>query len=192
MGWFDFLFGKRHKPEDSDAAAMERLHQILSQGRSTTDHLGPAAIAGHAAKAAIKERRFDDAWRLYHEQKQHYMLHANSSGFTGRQALELDASVHSNLANIRRLEQKHDDALVHLLYAANSTSRPTKDLPKKVNAYFNRCKFKYTLAADVLSFIELNRQKPNFRLVQTTVVSWRNREQLPNNSFKPKPLRGSA
>lgn len=116
MGIFSFIFGK--PPQD--------VLPPLIPDYDREDHLGKAAAAGAAAKGAVTDRRFNDAWRLYHEQKEHYRRHAARYGMTPRQTIALDDSVHEHLANIRRLEGKHDDALVHMLYCVISNTRPTK------------------------------------------------------------------
>ncbi|MFA0570700.1 hypothetical protein [Vibrio gallaecicus] len=106
------------------------------------DFLGKAANAGHKAKAAMKLKNFDEAWGLFHEQKSLYIEHANRSGFTANQALALDATVHEEMANILRQENKHNDALVHIVYwVVAGSERPIKRHNQKLLAYFNRCKF---------------------------------------------------
>ena len=52
------------------------LQEILDDF-SMHDYLGKAAEAGHEAQAAVKDKEFDKAWRLFHEQKSFYMQHAN-------------------------------------------------------------------------------------------------------------------
>ncbi|EKO3681672.1 hypothetical protein M3905_003446 [Vibrio metschnikovii] len=106
------------------------------------DFLGKAAQVGHEAKAAIKLNKFDEAWRLLHEQKSLYVQHVNQSGFTPNQALALDATVHEDMANLLRLEGRHKDALVDIVYWVLACSeRPIKRHDQKLRSYFNRCKF---------------------------------------------------
>ena len=149
---------------------------FFNEGRSMTDHLGNAATLKHSARQAVREKRFDDAWRLFHEQKSHFAEHAKSYGHTPRQALALDGSVHEDLANVLRLEQKHEDALVHLLYCICTSTNPTKALQKKIPAYVSRCKFTNTSLADVEAFTVTNSQKPDFRAIQKAVLEWQNGE----------------
>ncbi|MBU2970781.1 hypothetical protein KO527_15625 [Pseudoalteromonas sp. C2R02] len=95
------------------------------------DHLGKEAKAGHKAKDAIKNKKYDEAWGFLHEQKLQYMEHANISGFNVEQTLALDADVHENLANVLRLENKHKDALIHIVYWVTAQNhRPKKNHEK--------------------------------------------------------------
>jgi hypothetical protein len=107
------------------------------------DFLGPAATAKHAAKEAISEGRYDDAWGYLHAQKDFYLSHANRQRFTKKHTLALDAEVHVELANILRLEKKHDDAFVNILYWVTAQSdKPKKSHASKLKSYFNRTSFK--------------------------------------------------
>jgi hypothetical protein len=106
-----------------------------------TDYLGFAAESKHKAKAAIKEKQFDKAWGYLHQQKEYYAKHANRSGFKALDALALIGSVDQDLADVLRLEGKHEQALLHISYAyATSRHRTTKELEKKLSIYFTRCK----------------------------------------------------
>lgn len=163
MGIFSFIFGKR----------ANAVPPVISCESDRADHLGNAATAGTEAKAAVQNRRFDDAWRLFHVQKQHYQRHALRYGMTPRQALALDGSVHEHLANIRRLENKHDDALIHMLYCVTSNTRPTKAQSQKLQAYFSRCQFIGPDAATLASFVDASRESPDFARIQVRVAAWR-------------------
>lgn len=174
MNWLDKIFGRQSKSRESTDSAEHLLHDVLSQGRSTSDNLGAAAEAKHAALQAVRDKRFDDAWHLFHEQKSHYLQHAQGNGFTAREALALDGSVHEDLANIRRLENNHDDALIHMLYCVITSTKPTKSQQQKISAYFGRCKFLKATLSDVQSFVEIGSRNPNFRTIQLAVAQWRN------------------
>lgn len=120
----------------------------------TNDYLGKAADAKSEAKQAVKERDFDKAWGLFHEQKEYYVKHANRIGFIARDALSLDSTVHEDLANILRVGGKHHDAFFNILYwVIASRHRPIKRHEQKLKAYFNRCKFKNTTIEDVCDYI---------------------------------------
>ncbi|ETR94471.1 hypothetical protein [Acinetobacter lactucae] len=80
------------------------------------DYLGPAAEHKHKADEAIKENRFDDAWRHLNEQKINYYRHAAQCNFTEKQTLGLDAIVHITMGNLLRKEGKHLQALYHIAY----------------------------------------------------------------------------
>ena len=105
------------------------------------DYLGKAAYEKQSAKIAIKEKRFDDAWRHLSNQKDCYLRHASQMGFSVVDALVLDSSPHEDMANILRLEGKHKNALSNISYtykAAHLADRPTITLEKKLEAYYNR------------------------------------------------------
>ncbi|WP_217525245.1 hypothetical protein [Vibrio metschnikovii] len=134
------------RPGMSDAKHSGNMFNIKSvdpQMQLThEDFLGKAAQVGHEAKAAIKLNKFDEAWRLFHEQKSLYVQHVNQSGFTPNQALALDATVHEDMANLLRLEGRHKDALVNIVYwVLAGSERPIKRHDQKLRSYFNRCKF---------------------------------------------------
>lgn len=105
------------------------------------DYLGEAANEKQAAKTAIKEKRFDDAWRHLNNQKEYYLRHASRMGFSKTDTLVIDSSPHEDMANILRLEGKHKNALSNMSYtykAAYTASRPIITLEKKLEAYYNR------------------------------------------------------
>lgn len=121
MGFFDFL-KKKAAPAEADET-FDEFAARLQADFAKNDYLGKAAVAGSKAQEAVASGEFDIAWGLYHDQKQHYLQHASRCGFTKAQVLALDASVSQPMANILRLENKHYDALVHIVYwlAASST-----------------------------------------------------------------------
>lgn len=168
MRFFNFLKKKSKQiPEDSNSFEID----------TRPDYLSMAAKAGHKAKAAVKAKEFDKAWKLYHEQKSLYLYHANRSSFTTLDTLSLDATVHEHLANILRLESKHDAALVNILYWITSqTHRPIKRHHEKLTAYFNRCKFRNTPLTEASDYIALKRSSPDFSEIQLKVAEWRERQ----------------
>ena len=137
------------------------------------DHLGKAASAGNKARAAVKAADYNLAWRLYHGQKEHYLRHASRNQFTRAQTLALDACVSQDLANILRLEGKHDDALVHILYWICTSETPTKTQQQKLIAYFNRCKFKGVSHLDLHATVEILCKNPEFIQTRNAVSRWR-------------------
>lgn len=105
------------------------------------DLLGQAAYKKKLAKLSIKEKKYDDAWKFLHEQKELYLRHASSSGFDLVSTRVIDASIHEDLANILRLESKHKQALSNLSYTYKAqfmANRPIVTLEKKLQAYFSR------------------------------------------------------
>ena len=170
-----FNFFKKKKQSETINSNEDYLQEILKDFRKD-DYLGKAANVGHKAKIAVKEKEYDKAWGLYHEQKSFYMQHANRSGFTKRQVLALDSQVHENLANILRAEKKNDDALSHILYwiIANN-DKPIKRHQQKLAAYFNRCKFENTSLQEAVQFSTLNIANSDYLVAQSKVVEWRSR-----------------
>lgn len=137
------------------------------------DHLGKAAIAKRAAKKAIKERRFDDAWRHLHEQQGEWIQSAAKNGRTKQQTLSLLSSIHEDMANILRLEGSHDEALAHILHCVASSSRPTQTQQKKLASYFRRCKFEGISQDRVGAAVKKLKPDPELRSAQAIVADWR-------------------
>ena len=168
MGIWSFFFG--NKLPDLPASHFTPLTEA-----EPADHLGRAATAKQRGKAAVAQKRYHDAWRHFHEQKEHYLRQARRYGMTAQQTLALDGSVHEDLANIRRLEGNHDEALVHLLYCVSSSPRPTKAQLKKIFSYFSRCGFG-RVNSDELSAYLANPRNSDFVTARTCVAAWRARE----------------
>ena len=138
------------------------------------DFLAKAANAGRKGLTAVGEGSYDKAWKHFHEQKSYYLQHASSQDFSTRDTLVLDASVHEQLANILRLEKKHDDALVSIVYWVIAQSeRPKKKHQQKLKAYFNRCKFQNTTLEEAQAYVGRPCKLPEFQLAQSQVAQWR-------------------
>ena len=103
------------------------------------DHLGNAAAARTQAHEAARAGDFDAAWAHFHEEKRHFMLHANSQRFSAEDTLSLDATVHEKLGNLLRKEKRHNDAFTHIVYWVSAQRhRPIKRHYEKFCAYYNR------------------------------------------------------
>ncbi|KCY90405.1 hypothetical protein J831_4248, partial [Acinetobacter baumannii 25691_8] len=104
------------------------------------DYLGHAANSKKLAQIAIKERRFDDAWKHLNHQKDYYLKHASRMGFSKTETLVIDSSPHEDMANVLRLEGKHKNAqeISYTYKAAYTANRPIITLEKKLEAYYNR------------------------------------------------------
>lgn len=136
------------------------------------DYLGKAAMARHAAKDAVSKGNHDEAWGLYHEEKDWLMRHAMRSRFSERDLLALDATVHEELANILRKEGKHLDAFVHILYWVSvQRHRPLKRQPEKLRAYFNRSGIASVALSDVEEFVQ-GLTRPSFADADKAVRRW--------------------
>lgn len=153
--------------------SLDDLRELLQRGRPSEDYLGKAMVEQDLALQAIKDKVFDKAWKHLHIQKQHYGQHAASYGMTAAQTLAIDASVSEHLANILRLEGKHDKALSHVIYWIAATKNPTVKQGKKLPAYFNRTKFEKVDLSEVQDFISECRSLPDFRVIQGQVQKWK-------------------
>ena len=144
------------------------------------DNLGLAALARQNAEVAIKEKRYDDAWRFYHEQSEHYDRYISSGDypFTESQARCLQSSIDEGFANILRLQGKHKQALVHIVFWIGShfaADRKTLAMTKKLKAYFNRCKYVDDTLYDAQQLIEsfkLNHSMTMFITTKDLISTW--------------------
>lgn len=136
--------------------------------------LGKAADAKHKALQAVKNKEFDKAWKMFHEQKVNYMQHAAWAKFTRLQTLRLDGSVSENLANVLRLEGKHSQALVHVVYWIASSREITKTQKKKLGPYLNRTGLKNITESQVWAYIKSIKTNPDYRFIQAKVNEWIN------------------
>lgn len=152
----------------------EFARKLLAEGLGN-DFLGKGADAGQRARAAVAAGQYDVAWRLYHEMKEHYLRHAARFKFTRAQTLALESRVSLPMANILRLEGKHHDALVHILYWVAADSTTSKAHVQKLSAYLNRCKLNDVTLEVVQRFIESVRPLPNFVQIRDAVAAWKSR-----------------
>ena len=115
------------------------------------DYLGLAASAKHRAKIALKDKDYDLAWELFHDQKKYLYKHGQKYNFDIRNMQALEGDISENLANILRLEGYHSDALVHILFSI-STNPGVQSKMKKLPAYFKRTKFNMNFE-EVLQYV---------------------------------------
>lgn len=162
---FSFFKKKKENKIDSVESYSEQVFNDFHEN----DFLGKAAIAGEKAGKAKNNKEFDKAWKYLHEMKSYYLQHASTQNFTRQQTLALDSSSSISLADILRLECKHDQALVHILYWASGTKNFSKTDQKKVTAYFNRVKLKNSSVEEIFKYIAVSRLNPDFREIQSKV-----------------------
>jgi len=149
---------------------IKKGEDFLNKPRYTfNDNLGDAAKFKHKGLLAIKNKEFNKAWECFHEQKLSYMNHASQHKFNAQETLALDGSVSENLANILRLEKKHKDALIHIIYWVSTSPSTTKSQEKKLISYFNRAKLKAVNISQVNAFITI---KPEFREINNQISEW--------------------
>jgi hypothetical protein len=171
------IFGKREtppapSPPTPSTQTQERASLDLSDKIGRPDYLGKAADAKHAAKAAVKAGEHDKAWGLFHEQKEHYQKHAQKMGFGAEQVMRMDGSVSEDFANVLRIEKRHTQALVHILFWIATSTIPIKRHETKLAAYFTRCKFQTTTLSDAQRYLQSIDGIPDFSTIQSEVAAW--------------------
>ena len=134
--------------------------------------MGKAAGAKRKSLAAVKAKEFDKAWKLFHQQKEFYLKHANKMGFSVAQTLALEGTVHEQMANMLRLEEKHKDALIHIIYWIASDTKKIKRHDQKLSAYFKRAKFENIDVSEAYRFIEEGNGHIDIRVIQGKVQEW--------------------
>lgn len=176
MKIFD-LFRRKKKQSASNQFDIDAEKEKMLQDFTKHDYLGKAAEAKHKAKKAVKEKDFDTAWGLLHEEKQLYLQHGERCNFTQAETIALDGCVSEEFANILRLEGNHDQALAHILYwiMSRAEDRVIKRQEQKLRAYCNRCKFDGVDLEDVQYYIGTARHTPDIRNIQCQVSEWRYR-----------------
>lgn len=131
---------------DMSDEALEHHLELCEQ----QDFLGFAAVAGRSAKEALRSGDYGAAWDFYQEQKAEYAKHAIRSEFTPKQALDLESTVHIDLANLLRLQGRHNDALVHIVYWASTLGdEASKGRQDRLRVYLKRCKLRNTSLASL-------------------------------------------
>ena len=172
MRLFDIFRRKEQQPTDPEKSFDEFSARLIEEFQQH-DYLGKAAVAGDKARAAKDSSDLDAAWGFYQEMKEHYLQHALRQRFTPAQTSAIDSSVSQLLADILRLEGKHHDALVHIVYWVACDPRPSKTQQQKLSAYFNRCKFSNVTMSDLESLVLISRARPDFIRIRDTIGGWR-------------------
>lgn len=162
------LFGRK-----KEVAKISETKDSESFRQDFLDYLGAAAVAKSAAKLAIKEGRYDDAWKSLHEQQDNYLKHARRAGFSVIQSLSLSSQVNEDMANILRLEGKHDDALAHVMYRSAVNVLAGGSMQKNIGAYLRRCKFDSVSEAQLEDAVVVISKNPDFRSAKLAVSEWR-------------------
>ncbi|RVT47484.1 hypothetical protein [Rubrivivax albus] len=169
------LFKRSRKPTSTEKDESTELLDELLAGFALEDYLGPAAERRHQALAAKKSAEFDLAWTALQEVKDLYLKHALQCKFTAAQTLALDASVSPEMADILRLEGKHDDALVHILYWVGSAVEPTETQRAKLRAYHRRSSLAPLPPSELEELLDRFRLKPDFRMLRDAVTGLRSK-----------------
>ena len=135
------------------------------------DYLQLAAEKGREAKLAMREKNNAEAWELIQQQKHFYSQLTDQQTISVTEMIGLDSNVSKDLANILRLEKKHKDALVHIIYWVANSKSVTKDQESKLRAYFNRAKLTGPAVNDVMDYC-LAAGIKEFHVIQKDVDSW--------------------
>ena len=161
-------------------SAGDRMNFLLMKGgESEKTSIGPLdwseflGTEDYLGKAAVKAGDYDKAWGLLHEEKSYFAKHAQKCGWSAADLVRADGGVSEAFANVMRLEAKHDQALVHILYWIMSSTTPIKRHDDKLRAYFGRCKFKGATLAMAQTYIDELDGLPDFPAIQSQVSEWR-------------------
>ena len=171
---FGFFSANKKKINAISKSASVSGKRTLAYDNS--DYLGLAADEGNKAKLAVKEKKYDKAWKHYHKQKSYFLKHANRSGFSPAQVLSLDSTVHEQMANVLRLEGKHEQGLTDIVYwiCANS-DKSIKRHDSKFKSYFDRCKFENTDVGDAFSEVKRVKGLAEYTVARSIVAQWAKR-----------------
>lgn len=173
MKFLKAWFKKQPSPNSANGFAFPEQNE---DGYFIDDYLGQAANAGSKARDAIETGDFDAAWGQYQEMSRLYLKHAQREGFTAKQTLALVGSVHRAMARLLRQENKHHEALVHILFCTACSDKPLDKELKHYRPFVNRCKFRSVDLAEVTERISEWRTVPDFRAIQEKVAEWKSRE----------------
>ena len=135
------------------------------------DYLQLAAEKGREAKLAMREKNHAEAWELIQQQKHFYSQLTDQQSISVTELIGLDSNVSKDLANLLRLEKKHKDALVHIVYWVANSKSVTKDQESKLRVYFNRAKLTGPTVDDVMDYC-LAAGIKEFHVIQKDVDSW--------------------
>ena len=93
-------------------------------------------------------------------------------GFDAEQVMRMDGSVSEDFANILRIEKRHTQALVHIVYWIATSTIPIKRHETKLAAYFARCKFQTTTLDDAERYLRSIDGIPDYMAIQSEVTAW--------------------
>lgn len=140
------------------------------------DYLVMRAIARDLAEISIKNGDFDKAWGLLHEEQSACFSHANKAKFNAEQMFELISPIAIKRANLLRIEGNFLEALNQIIYGHLMGGKRTSTL-KKVQTYFQRCKFKNTEFSELTEFIDSHNHAVHLREIQLFVDEAKRRNE---------------
>lgn len=129
--------------------------------------------AGLQAREAAKAGEYEQARHLYEQQGTLLRQCIERAGADAPPEAEVFAPLHLGMADLLRLEKRHDDALPHILYWVIAGRRkPLKGHAEKLRAYFNRCKLQNTVLDEAEHFAAAFPEPAEFTTIETQVRSW--------------------
>jgi hypothetical protein len=134
------------------------------------DYLGQAAALEKKLKQLIKEKQYDEAWRLTHEISEIHVKHINSVGYSKTPDVLAWAMCFSNsMAEYRAVilskEGKHLDALVQSVWRAAVEHRPIKKYIEKMQSYLKKAKIELS-PEELLKILNRTREHKNIGLLK--------------------------
>lgn len=149
----------------------EKEVQFQPDTNESGDYLLLAANAKRSAKEEIKNKNYNAAWEHFHTQKEFLRKHSISQNWNAIDSVNLDASVSKDLANVLRLEGKHKDALVHIVYWYSNSKSITKEQKSKLSAYYNRSQMANTSLEEIINYCG-SKQPLDFKEIRDQVDAW--------------------
>lgn len=137
------------------------------------DYLGQAAVMEKKLKELIKEKQYEQAWKLTHEISEIHIKHINATSYVNTPGIQDWALCFSNsVAEYRAVilskEGKHIDALLQSVWRAAVEHRPIKKYEEKMLAYLKKAKVDLT-PSELIQILNRTRQHKNIDLLREEI-----------------------
>lgn len=143
------------------------------------DYIGLASLESQLASEAIDAGDFDKAWGHYQRVIFLRAKNAEKYKFTRSQTIAATSSVHIAMARMLKTENRHHEALIHILYYVAGSNNAIADQIKIYRPYVNRCKFSDINLAMVSAKLEEWKEEPDIRQIRDTVAKWKSSNVQP-------------
>lgn len=135
-----------------------------------SDYLGQAATLEKKLKQLVKEKQYDEAWRLTHEISEIHVKHINSVSYSKTPdvlawAFCFSHSMAEYRAVILSKEGKHLDALVQSVWRAAVEHRPIKKYSEKIQSYLKKAKIDLS-PEELIKILNRTREHKHFGLLK--------------------------